>query len=156
MGGYRDEQEAQRMRVVSLEERLAELEAENEELRVREAEAETPLLFGPDSPPSPASPTLTKDVAETLASLKAMGDEIALGHAEKAREAAAEIATASAERDPSVTSTQAPARPLVDLTAEQIWTLERTSVNQAYSRGLKTGVILTLLLVGAIWFLDRY
>ncbi len=35
MSGYRDDQEAQRMRVASLEERLAELEAENEELRVR-------------------------------------------------------------------------------------------------------------------------
>lgn len=87
MSGYRDDEEAQRMRVASLEERLAELEAENEALRALEAEAETPMPFDPSRhvpPPVPTQPS--KDVEDTLASLKAMGEDMARREAAKARE----------------------------------------------------------------------
>ncbi len=91
MSGYRDDEEAQRMRVASLEERLAELEAENEALREREAEveAETPMPFDLSRhvPPAPGVASRpSKDVEDTLASLKAMGEDMARREAEKSRE----------------------------------------------------------------------
>ena len=91
MSGYRDDQEAQRMRVASLEERLAELEAENEALRVRE---EAPLTDLPRRGPGEAAGPISADVADTLASLKAMVSDIALTDAERARELASFKATA--------------------------------------------------------------
>ncbi len=142
------------MRVASLEERLAELEAENEELRVREAEAETPLLFGPELPSSPpATPRLTKDVAETLASLKAMGEELALSEAEKARESAAKQ-VAQAARIVSM-STQFTSEPSPPLAKNDFREAVRTFTDEAYTRGLLTGVAITLACVGVLWFVSQ-
>ncbi len=109
MSGYRDDQEAQRMRVASLEERLAELEAENEELRVRDAEVPLPNL--PRRAPVASAGPVSQDVADTLASLKAMVGDIALSDAEKAREE---------ERSKPVVQSRAPANPELTRLAERL------------------------------------
>jgi len=160
MNGYRDDKDAQRMRVASLEERLSELEAENEELRIREAEAETSLL----------APDLTKDVEDTLASLKAMGRDLLLSEAEQAREqAAAQVRMpANPELVKLATMASENARPLASTTDAVLLAprVERVgypdaqesliSENAAYRRGLRLGVIRTLATMVLLYLLNQW
>ncbi len=115
-----------------------------------------------ESASPPAAPRLSKDVAETLASLKAMAHDIALSDAEKAQQQTAPLATqvspelvnlATAaselrERSDAIRIDRQRAGRSFGSTPDSDFRADEKAVRASYWSGVRDGMLASMLFIG--------